>query len=234
MINTAQYINVAKDEMKRRFNVEIEVELIRNENVAQRKSELAKQYGKKTDGNLSGLFMPEANELPPIILVGYNDDDEFGLIDIFYHELQHAIDYYEAHANVEQEHLHYFTYYTEYNANFYGFLRSNVMMLSTVSMREERQKFIAGAKNHLKSVFDNSPKTFDDIFFGFLPRVAAFAEMEKSIDYSLLDGLPGAKFFEGLVNFINRYEPTREWYTGFKSRIDDFRAKNTDSQNTSI
>lgn len=224
MVDTEQYITMAKSIIKDSCDEDIEVEFVKKEQAAQRFAELSKQYGKEIPKNL-GLFMPEKNGLRALILVTYSDDDEHGLIEVFYHELQHAMDYYEVNAKVEKESQFYFDYYTEFNANYHGFFRYNLAEINAIPTSEGRRRFIDDAKAHLKASFDKNPKTFESILLAFLPRVAAIAEIEQAADYSLINTVPETTFFIELMNYIGRYQPTSEWYKEFKKRIDSFATK---------
>ncbi len=224
MVDMKQYITMAKSIIKDSCDKDIEVEFVKKEQAAQRFAELSKQYGREIRKVL-GLFMPEKNGFQPLILVTYNNDDEHDFIEVFYHELQHAIDYYEVNAKVKKEYKLYFDYYTEFNANYHGFLRYNLAEIDAIPTSEGRRRFIEDAKAHLKASFDKTPKTFESILLAYMPRVAAIAEIEQAADYSLINTVPETTFFIELMNYIGRYQPTSEWYKEFKKRIDSFAAK---------
>lgn len=227
MVDTARHTKTAKDIIKNRFGVDIEVEFVTHEKAPKRKAEIAEQYGSQVE-KLGGFFMPEANGLAPIMLVAYKDNDQFDFIETYYHELQHAIDFYEAQARLGKETLEaipYFSYYTEYNASFHGALRYTIAVLDSLSTDTERRQFMADSKAQCVRAFNKIDRiTIIDILF-YMARVSAFARIEGGIDYSLVAGIPQREKFAEIVNHINKYEPTQEWYAEFKKRVDGLTVK---------
>ena len=211
----------AKDRIKEEFDEEIEVEFVKGlDKVKQRMAELAKQYDTKIGKDIArGLFIPASNGYKAIMLVGYEDDEDFRVISVFYHELQHAIDYFEV-IKALGEQPPYFRYFTEYNAVFEGslrYLRYMSTMLNVRSTDAERRQFITNAKAQHVKILTEPPYTILDILL-YLAKVPAFARIEGSFDHSMLERVPN--IFKDIANFIHRYEPTKEWYAKFKEMID--------------
>lgn len=215
---------VAKRKIKSQLGIDIEVEFVKVADLAQRRTDLSKQYNRKINVE-RGFFMPSANGFPPIIMVGYEEnDDEY--ISIFYHELQHAIDYFEAlpQLGVEVKSL-YFKCYTEYKAGFYGTLRYTKAILEKIPTEQEKRQFMMGSKaHHYANVFQAQGREKIGVFdmLIYLSKVLAFAQIEGTIDHRMLSIVPKVEFFMGLTDFINKYELTAEWFTKFKKKIDDF------------
>lgn len=227
MVDTARHIKTAKEIMKNRFDIEIEVEFVKNADIEKRVAEVEAQYGGKTHG-FGGLFTPEANGHPPLIIVGYDESDPFGYIEIYCHELQHAIDYYEIMQSSDKEILEsyrtYFHYYTEYNASYNGILRHTLATLEVMSP-QDRAQYIAESKNHAKTVFAKwDKKDIVDVLY-YLARFAVFTYIEGRQDDAMLAVVPQVNKFISIANLTNRYQPTPEWYAEFKKMIDGLTVK---------
>jgi len=222
-MNKYECIEYAKCVMKASFDVDLAVEFVDAENFQQRKTKLVEQYDRNVDNVLS-LFMPAKENLPPIILVQYNNID-WSYIDYFYHELQHAFDYYEALPQLGEKGVMspYFHYYTEYNASYAGTLHYTKKLLSVGSNKPE---ILAQSKDKVKKTLSKliEPKLQDVLhYFGMTD---AFAEIEGGIDNTMLTVLPQpAHLLCDLVNYMHQYEPTLEWYNEFKRRIDVLQRK---------
>jgi len=227
MVDTAQHIATAKQIVKDQFGIDIEVEFVNKIDLEKRMAELEKLYGRKADG-LGGLFMPAANGLPPIIVVGYDAEHPLEFIEVYCHELQHAIDYFEVLQELGQEFVTenfcYFVYYTELNASQHGILRQTVAFLERMPQNEQ-QAYIADCKDHAKKVFAKwtKPSVVDVLYY--LSKVAAFAQIEGRQDDTMLAVVPQANKFINILNITNRYQPTRDWYGAFKKLIDGLTIK---------
>lgn len=223
MNNKEKYIQAAKDTIKKLFDVDIEVEFVQEADAPRRKAELAKQYGRKLDDFGSGLFMPADNGHPSIILVGYSDE-HVGWIDIFHHELQHAIDWFQITKALGKQPPH-FKVYTEFNASRNGTLYHLMAELGAARTQAERKEVVGFYKPQLVKRFQSIKRlTIIDVV-AYLARVSVFAEIEGGMDAALLALIPQRDVFLELGNFMNRYEPTEKWYNEFKEKVDGLTIK---------
>jgi len=165
-----------------------------------------------------GLFRPPRNGHNAFLFVGYKDESD--LFEKYHHELQHAADYFIVMSEIGEMPEH-FSYYTEYNAGFEGFLKYNTSVLSTIQTDVERTEHIAQTKAHLRSVFAKTPRTIFDLLCD-MARISALAQIEEGIDYSLCRHIPTS--IADIANFIHKYKPTREWYAEFKNIIERVQA----------
>ncbi|MCL2570642.1 MAG: hypothetical protein FWE16_05590 [Firmicutes bacterium] len=214
MIDKNLYIKKAKEIIKQRFDADIVVEFVEEADAEKRKEELAKIYGRNLDHIGKGFFMEAANGHPPIMLVAYSDE-HMGGIDVFHHEFQHAIDYFEVIKALGEKPPH-FTIYTEFNASRSGTLRHMMAELETGSPQE----IVAFYKPQMiKRFVDNRRTTLIDVVC-FMARAQVFAEIEGRMDQQLLALIPQRDKVFNLGNHMNRYESTKEWWTEFEKKVD--------------
>ncbi len=212
----------AKNTIKDRFDKEIELYFATKENFANLKQELEKRYEVKLDG-LSGAFRPLEGVLDGFILVSYAVDDTANLLEIFHHEFQHAIDYFEIMKKIGNQ-PKYFKYYTEYNATYSGFMACCNYDLSEMSFMDKTDH-IKNAKKYLRDTFIKQNNCELCNLLCYCARVTVFCELEEEIDYSLLNFLPKCNQIVSLLNWINRYEPTEDWYAEFSNQIEKLMVK---------
>ena len=212
---------MAKDAIKQRFGEEMGVELVTLGKLDKRKTELAKQYGKEIDNEFTGAFIPAMNGQTAYLLVGYSEDDELDLFEKYHHELQHAVDYFEVMKAIG-ELPQYFAYYTEFNAGLEGFFKYNMACLNMIPTENEQRQFIVNAKAQLLKGLAMMPSTIFDLLC-YLARVSAIGRIERKLDQALFAGVPPV--ITDLANFINKYEPTRQWYEEFKTKIESIPVK---------
>ncbi len=227
MIDIERYKSDAKQIIKDRFGVEIEVDFVKNVDIEKRVAEVAEQYGGSTHG-FGGLFTPGANGYPPLIVVGYDESEPFGCVEVYYHELQHAIDHYEVMQSMGKDGIEpyrkYYVYFTEYNASYQGILRQTRAVLDSISP-QDRHQYITDAKEHAKTVFLKwEIRDIIDVLH-YLARLVVFSQIEGRQDDTMLAVVPQVSKFIELINFTNRYQPTGEWYEVFKKLIDGLTVK---------
>jgi len=216
MIDKRQLEQMAKDTIKQRFGEEMDVELILLDKLEERKKELANLYDKEIGHDIGGAFIPAMNGHNPFLLVGYSEDDDFDLFEKYYHELQHAVDYFIVMKSIGKL-PPYFSYYTEFNAGREGFIKVNMAMLSMMPIGAEQMQFISDVKSQIVKMLAKTPHTiFDQLCH--VARVQAIAQIERKVDYSLYEGIP--RPIVELAELIYRHEPTVEWYAKFKEMIE--------------
>jgi len=213
MMDKDLYIKKAKEIIKQRFDAEIEVEFAEEAAAEKRKEELAKNYGRNLDHMGKGFFMEAANGYPPIMLVAYSDE-HMGGIDVFHHELQHAIDCFEV-IKALGEKPPYFTIYIEFNASRNGTLHHLMAELETGTPQE----IVAFYKPQMiKGFIENKRTTLIDVIC-FMARAQVFAEVEGRMDQQLLSLIPQRDKIFDLGNHMNGYVPTKEWWTEFEKKV---------------
>ena len=220
MIDITQLVQMAKDTIKEMFGEEMEVEIIPLAEVPKRREEFAKQYGAKIPDDFDGLFAPAKNGNKAFLLIGYKEGDELDLFEKYHHELQHAVDYFIVMKSIG-ELPKYFDHYTEYNAGLEGFYKVNTRVLNMLPL-EERQQWFDDAKAHLGKGLAKTPSTIFDLLC-YLARVSALGRIERRLDPALFAGVHPA--VTDLANFIRHYQPTKEWYGEFKTKIESIPVK---------
>lgn len=93
-VDVEKLTSSAKRNIKEEFDVDIEFEFVRYEYLRQRFVELSKKYDVKIEEVL-GIFIPATNNLPPIIIVGYDENNPIECIRIYHFQLYSAMDYFE-------------------------------------------------------------------------------------------------------------------------------------------
>ena len=226
-VSVAQHIAEAKKIIKDGFGIDIEVEFVKDADLDKRMAEFEKQYGEKAE-EFGGLFSPGRNGLPPIIVVGYDPEQPLGFVEIYCHELQHAIDYFELVQSLGKEFVDenfvYYLYFTEFNASRIGVFQQTRAYLQHMP-NGERQAYIDDCKAQAKKVFAKWEQRDIIDVLSYLARFAVFAKLEGKQDDTMLAIVPQLDKFIDILNLINRYQPTKEWYAEFKKLIDGLTVK---------
>ena len=212
----------AKDFIKGKFGVDIEIEFVKDVDAPKRKAEIFKKYEKNEFPCGNGCFTAAANGFPPLMLVSYNNN-HLGWVDIFYHELQHAYDYFEI-MNALGELPKNFRVYTEYSAAGTGERYFQMAELGLSPTKKQIQDFSDFYKSGMVKTFRERQKTIIDVVV-FLARCAEFTKIEGKWDAELLNEIPHRDALLDLGNFMNRYAPTKEWFAEFNKKIDKIPVK---------
>ena len=232
-IDKTIFIKTAKEIFKESFGVELDVEFV--DDVGTRAIELQKRYKQKISGvgaKMTGLFLPADAGHNPIILVE-NHDEGMEFVRTYHHEFQHAIDYQEALTSFDEKTFEsikpYLRYYSEYSASYSGFSHYTKMILNGYATEKNRQMELMMSKEFWVRVYRDASRyrTIQDYLMHnlvFLAFINAMAEIEGKTDYALFGLIPAGeqKFFAELSKYMHEYKPTKQWYAGFKKRIDEF------------
>lgn len=215
MVNIEQYKTLGKNIIKNRFHQDIEIDIVPFNEFETKKQELSEKYDIEINNEIKrGLFVPFDKKSYSYILIGY--EDEYDLNTIFFHELQHAIDYHEFHALHGKEGFdkigYNFTIATEFRAVY--FEKLNLFRLMSP---QDLGKYIIGGKMHFKGKLKECKNILEVI--SYLAIISAYAKVEGNLDISMLQRSPGVDYFVGLLEHLLEYKPTIEWFDVLNSKI---------------